>query len=472
MMYTRSNTARRNRWVPLAPTIILLVSSCARTDLTDYVCHGPRVPGDGPCGAGTNAGDGGAGCAADGSEDGKWCTQADDSPGICIAAKGGCVQSSCGDGFVDRLGVEECDDGNAVTEVCGYGETSCTVCATDCTIRPGATSYCGDGVIDVGHAEACDDANTDAGDGCTSTCTVQTGWTCDNASPPSRCSFGTMVVIHAGTFTMGAPNAEQGHYLDETPQHDVTLTRDFLLSSTEVTQSEFQSLMSWSPSWHTDCADCPVEQVSWYDAVAYMNQLTLKQSGMPCYAFSNVVCVDTTNVGSSYMDCMNTTRRGIDSAAVTLAGVTSVYDCTGFRLPTEAEWEYAARAGDTRATYNGDLDAGHLACEQPNPVLDSIAWFCGDAGVPSHVTGTRAPNPWGLYDMLGNVWEWCWDWYDGVYAPGAVTDPQGPAAGSGRMSRGGSWGDEARHLRAANRLEDDPSYRYLCIGARAARSLP
>ena len=269
---------------------------------------------------------------------------------------------------------------------------------------------------------------------------------------------------------MGSPATEPGRNSDET-QHQVTFTHNFAISSVEVSQGDFQALMGWNPSNFSSCGtDCPVEQVSWYDSVAYTNQLTLQQSGTPCYVFSAIVCVDATTP-ASYMDCENTTHGGINSANVALNGVSSVYDCTGFRLPTEAEWEYAARATTTTATYNGDLDASHLNCREPNTVLDSIAWFCGNAGGMPHVKGKRAANAWGLFDMLGNVWEWCNDWY-GAYDAGPDSDPSGPGSGSSRVNRGGSWLDYASYARAALRVNNDPAYAFFHFGLRVARSTP
>jgi formylglycine-generating enzyme required for sulfatase activity len=139
-------------------------------------------------------------------------------------------------------------------------------------------------------------------------------------------------------------------------------------------------------------------------------------------------------------------------------------------LPTEAEWEYAARAGTTGGTYNGTSTL--TDCTMPNTVLDPIAWFCGNASSTTHEVGTRDPNPWGLYDMLGNVYEWCHDWYVEGLGTGAVTDPWGPVTGSYRVSRGGSWSYDARYARAAYRHDRDPGNRFYYIGFRLARSLP
>jgi formylglycine-generating enzyme required for sulfatase activity len=200
---------------------------------------------------------------------------------------------------------------------------------------------------------------------------VQPGDTCSGDLTAPAEGF---VRIAGGTFTMGSPSSELGWDSDET-QHEVTLTRDFWLQTTEVTQGAYQALMGSNPSSFTACgASCPVEQVSWYDAIAYANARS-RAEGLPeCYdGEGNVI------------------------------GGTTVYECCGYRLPTEAEWEYAARAGMSTATYRGDLTGDPFSCD-PQPSLDSIAWFCGNAGDQTQVVGGKAPNAWGLYDMLGNVW--------------------------------------------------------------------
>jgi len=248
------------------------------------------------------------------------------------------------------------------------------------------------------------------------------------------------VRIEPGTFTMGSPEGELGRYDDET-QHTVTLTRAFLLQATEVTQGEYEALIGFNPSEFTACgASCPVESVSWYDAIAYANAFSVAEGLPACY----------------------------DARGAVVGGAT-VYDCVGYRLPTESEWEYAARAGTTTATYLGDLSGNPYSCD-PQPSLDSIAWFCGNSFSTPQPVGGKSPNAWGLYDMLGNVWEWTSDWYDAY--PGSVTDPVGPSIGSFRVVRGGSWDYYAQFARSAGRSIGSPALRYSNFGFRLARSLP
>ena len=242
------------------------------------------------------------------------------------------------------------------------------------------------------------------------------------------------VLIEPGTFTMGSPTDELGRGSDEV-QHEVTLTRPFFLAETEVTQAQWLAVMGTSPSYFAGCDDCPVEQVSWYEAVDYCNALSALESLDPAYE------VNGTNV---------------------------IWDqsANGYRLPTESEWEYACRAGSATAFYNGPItDTG---CNDPN--LDQIGWYCGNASSKTHEVAEKLPNAWGLYDMSGNVWEWCWDWY-GAY-PGPVTDPVGPDSGARRVTRGGGWAYLAQYCRSALRYHYAPGYRDLYLGLRPASSAP
>ena len=237
----------------------------------------------------------------------------------------------------------------------------------------------------------------------------------------------------------------------EEAEHQTTLTRPFLLKATEVTQGEWRSLMGDSPSFFANCGDdCPVEQVSWYEAVAYTNALSSAEGLPRCYA----------DLGGADYD--RTDARNL---------VTPVWRnataCMGYRLPTESEWEYAARAGTAGASYNGAVDEWDCGVDAN---LDSIAWYCGNSGDTTHPVGGRLANAWGLYDMLGNVWEWTWDWY-AYYPAGPGRDYVGAAAGDYRVVRGGSWGNRARNARSAVRYEDYPEFRSVSVGLRPARTL-
>ena len=246
---------------------------------------------------------------------------------------------------------------------------------------------------------------------------------------------GEWVLIRAGSFTMGSFTGEPDRENDEA-QHRVTLTHDFEMQTTEVTQGQFQDVMGYTPSEFTGCGrDCPVEQVSWHEAAAYCNVLSERAGLGQCYG-----C----NGSGGDVTCSPSSRYS------------TPYSCPGYRLPTEAEWEYGARAGTTGSRY-GDLNA--------------IAWHSNNSGSTTHRVGQKRANAWGLYDMLGNVWEWCHDWY-GDYPGGAVTDPFGPGEGSFRVYRGGSWNRYTRGVRAALRNRIVPGDRNYYLGFRLSRSSP
>ncbi len=275
-------------------------------------------------------------------------------------------------------------------------------------------------------------------------------------------------LIKAGTFTMGSPTDEPGRVVDDETQHEVTLTNDFEVSIYETTQSQFQTLLSWTPSHFGPNDDYPVEDVSWYDAIAYSIKFSQEKSINPCYTMTNIVCAQDDSAGNTTTWCND--KEGIKSATVALNGVSSVYDCVGYRLLTEAEWEYATRAGTTTAYYNGtNSDASHTQFDVPD--IENIGWYGGNWNSTTHPVGEKYPNNWGLYDMSGNVWEWVWDWYDATY-PGTVTDPEGPESdgGQGHVIRGGDAPHYGSNLRSANRYIDDGTGDAY-IGIRLARTL-
>jgi len=233
-----------------------------------------------------------------------------------------------------------------------------------------------------------------------------------------------MVRIKGGTFNMGSPTNELGRYSDEGPQHKVTVS-SFYIGKYEVTQEEYQEIMGTNPS-NSKGDNLPVEQVSWYDAIEYCNKRSQKEGLTPAY-----------------------TRNGDN--------VIWNRNSNGYRLPTEAEWEYACRAGTTKA-YNieGDYSNG---------------WYGEIGGWKTHPVGQKIANAWGLYDMHGNVLEWCWDWY-GNYSSGSQTDPMGTSSGSYRVGRGGSCDSNSPFLvRSAKRNSEAPSYRRFDIGFRLARNI-
>ena len=220
-----------------------------------------------------------------------------------------------------------------------------------------------------------------------------------------------MAPLAAGTFTMGSPVSEIGHRADETP-HRVTLTRPFWLGRTPVTQAQYEAVAGSDPA-HFKGAALPVESVSWTDAMAFCRSLTQRER----------------------------------AAGRLPAGY-------AYTLPTEAQREYACRAG-TGGPYAGELAA--------------IAWYSGDSDDQPHAVGEKQPNAWGLYDMQGNVWEWCLDWY-APYSDEAATDPGGPSRGDARVYRGGAWFHSRDLCRSAYRYKLDPATRASLLGFRIALS--
>ncbi|MBI5489159.1 MAG: SUMF1/EgtB/PvdO family nonheme iron enzyme [Deltaproteobacteria bacterium] len=268
-------------------------------------------------------------------------------------------------------------------------------------------------------------------------------------------SDGTWVEIPPGTFEMGSPASEPGR-LGSEHQHTVTLTRGFAMFSTEVSSARFLARMGYDP--FSDCGNCPVQVWTWHEAAAYCNALSSSAGRPSCY------------------DC---TGGGTEVVCESSPGFASPYDCPGYRLPTDAEWEYAARAGTTTATYNGDLEpsvAIDHTCGSPSAVLDPIAWWCFNTPTYlSHEVGLKRPNGWGLYDMLGNAEEWCNDWWQVDLGAVPSTDPTGPASGTSWVKRGGSCMSTSVGVRASYRFHFGPDSPPGTLGVtsfRPVRSLP
>ena len=268
----------------------------------------------------------------------------------------------------------------------------------------------------------------------------------------------TFNLIPSGTFTMGSPAGEPGRATNEV-QHQVTLTKSLYMQTTEVTQKQWQDVIGNNPAGSNTGDGYPIETVNWFEAAYFANTLSQAEGRSECYTLTGC-----SPIPGNDMEC---------------TGVSINLDCTGYRLPTEAEWEYAARATTTTAyanpytfdTTNTETGDGF------NSNLHAMGWYDYNDTITGYLTGTKPvaqkqANRWGLYDMHGNVSEWCQDWWDGsAYSPDPVTDPTGlVASDSYRVIRNGSWYNFALEMRSAYRDKNTPGYRNSGKGFRLALS--
>ena len=314
-------------------------------------------------------------------------------------------------------------------------------------------------------------------DGASASATLNTPEPCANTACDLTVYFpdGTgvdFVEIPAGTFLMGSPVGENGRESLKETQHEVTLTNDFYMMTTEMNQAMFSSLMGYNPSFISCGVECAIEKISWHEAVYFSNLLTEYANGY---------------LGMNMEQCYSCT--GTTTTAYCTEAVAPIYDCTGFRLPTEAEWEYASRAGVDSAFHTGgnpptNLQSFDFTSCPGSLILDNgtdvstISWHCGNnntdssgVDVPSPIALTL-PNAWGLYDMHGNVREWCNDWYAQNYGgtTGTITDPLGATTSTSRVIKGGSWDQDIRKLRSGARSFAPPTNNLQSFGFRVAKT--
>jgi len=235
------------------------------------------------------------------------------------------------------------------------------------------------------------------------------------------------VLVKGGTFKMGNTFGEDA-FEDEFPVHSVTLS-NYYIGTYEVIQTEWVAVMGSNPS-SFKADNKPVENISWFDAVTFCNKLSTREGLTPCYTIgrnNNVTCNWTAN---------------------------------GYRMPSEAEWEFAARGG---LESKGYIFSGSNS-------IDEVGFYKDNSMSMSHPTGSKRSNELGIYDMSGNVWEWCWDWYSNSYQPGAVTNPHGVEQGIERCRRGGGWAQPPKSSRSSNRLGTPPEAKFNYVGLRLVKN--
>ena len=369
----------------------------------------------------------------------------------------------------------------ATEEAEGFKERSCTVCGYKATevieklahTHKFATYWTSDST-NHWHAATCEhatevsgkakhsfgdyvsnnDATTEADGTKTRKCSV---CGCEDTVTDEGSMIKGFVLIPAGTFQMGSNE----DYSFIKPVHEVTITKSFYMGKYEVTQAEYEKYCSYGEkkpsSDNGDGDNYPAYYVSWYDALVYCNKRSMAEGLTPCYSISG-------NTDPAKWGELPTAED--DPLRDTWDAVECNWNANGYRLPTEAEWEYASRAGDNTVaslTYSGTSDVNKLG---------DYAWYYVNSEGASHEVGTKTPNEFGLYDMSGNVWEWCWNWYTKSYDTETEggSDPTGTSSGLLRVFRGGSWDSNSDLCAVSFRNAYYPNRRDYNYGFRVVRA--
>ena len=278
----------------------------------------------------------------------------------------------------------------------------------------------------------------------------------DGAADPSPDgdAFGDLAAtswpqLPRGSFVMGSPASDpcREPWSSRETAHRVTLSTAFAISPFETTRQEFASLMGYAAQANAACPNCPVAELSWHEAAGYCNRLSERAGLVPCYRCSGAAAELQCAAESAYEGAL-------------------FYNCPGYRLPTEAEWEYAYRAATSSDAYWGAVEDCTSSAN-----ADAHAWYLNNSAGQSHAVGTMQANPWGLFDLAGNVWEWCNDWHEDELGALATVNPSGATSGTHRVTRGGSFDDRVQQLRAAMRDSQLPAQRRAYVGFRCVRSL-